>query len=503
MIAKPRKQTYTMNMYLDKMRDRDIRSDADVQRLAGQWDNGMINELIVTVLTDDYIPPVILGEERNSQLWVIDGLQRSTALMLYRYGNYKITSAIENPVIDYRAKVKDLDGAIRTDKKGDLIWQETQFDIRNKTYDELPDELKKKFNEYQIETVTHEGCDMKRISQLIKRYNNHTSMNTSQKAFTYIDNYARDIRGILEHRFFVDCGTYTEKEKTKGILERVVLETIMCMFHLEEWKKQTKQISTYLNAHATKEEFEKLNQNLDRLEVIVTEDIRDMFTSKDSFLWFTLFHRFLRFGLEDRRFAEFLRAFKFGLRNQRVGGRLFDEADKNRGTKDRVVVIEKIKILEALMNGYLHVKAEKVKPKTNGKADRTEETENLSGKTMKQIEIKEMKELIEMEEMKEADILEFIRENVNSEATEEDLEYYEADFDKLSLEVDNNTKLMDVCNRISLLAVIAYGYKEDIILDHWFVDFFHRSKTYNRDQSANYLQMKQDLEQFLKMERYR
>lgn len=72
-MAKPRKQTYTMYMYLKKIMDKDIRSDADVQRLAGQWDNEMVNDWIVTVLTDNYIPPVILGEESNSQLWVIDG----------------------------------------------------------------------------------------------------------------------------------------------------------------------------------------------------------------------------------------------------------------------------------------------------------------------------------------------------------------------------------------------------------------------------------------------
>jgi len=78
------------------------------------------------------------------------------------------------------------------------------FDIKNKTYEKLPDELKKRLNEYQIETVIHEHCDNHRISQLIKRYNNHTSMNTNQKAFTHIDNYARNIREILDKKFFND-----------------------------------------------------------------------------------------------------------------------------------------------------------------------------------------------------------------------------------------------------------------------------------------------------------
>ena len=83
-MAKPRKQTYTLEMYLNKMREADIRSYHDVQRLSGQWDKSTVNELIVTVLTDSYIPPIILGEEENSQLWIIDGLQRSSSLMLFR-----------------------------------------------------------------------------------------------------------------------------------------------------------------------------------------------------------------------------------------------------------------------------------------------------------------------------------------------------------------------------------------------------------------------------------
>lgn len=114
-MVKPRKQIYTMFMYLKKIMDKDIRSDADVQRLAGQWDNEMVNELIVTVLTDNYIPPVILGEESNSQLWVIDGLQRSTSLMLFRYGNYKITSSVEDSVIPYMVKARDDKGNIIED----------------------------------------------------------------------------------------------------------------------------------------------------------------------------------------------------------------------------------------------------------------------------------------------------------------------------------------------------------------------------------------------------
>lgn len=459
-MAKVRKQTYTMSMLMEYIRDKDIRDDADVQRAVGQWTPEQVNELVVTVLVDGYIPPIFIGEDLNLQKWLIDGLQRSTSLKMYRYGNYKITSAIRNSVIRYRAKLKDGNGKIRKDDNGDIIWEEAEFDIKNKTYEELPDELKKQFDSFQIDTVIFEKCTMEEMSELIQIYNNHTPMNATQKAFTYISNYARDVRDILENRFFVDCSNYTEKEKTKGITERVVLESVMCMFHLDNWKKQAKQIGIYLNDNSSKQEFAKLNEYLHRLEHVITDDIKDIFSSKDSFIWLTLFDRFAGLGLDDCAFAEFLRAFKGGLRSKAVDGRLFDEADRGKGTKDKTVVIAKLHILETLMYEFLHIQ---------------------EGDT------------------KQADLLEFIQKNINPDATQEDVEQYEEVLDELTLYVDNSSKLLDGQNRPSLIAMVAYSFAGDIDLDRWIVDYFRRNKndTYIRNQKANYLHMKQDLDRYI------
>ena len=97
-MLRPRKHTYTMDMYLKKIKDFDIRNDSDTQRQF-VWSNEQINELIVTILTEDYVPPIILGEVDNSQLWIVDGGQRSSSFNQFRYGNYKITSAVENSII--------------------------------------------------------------------------------------------------------------------------------------------------------------------------------------------------------------------------------------------------------------------------------------------------------------------------------------------------------------------------------------------------------------------
>lgn len=457
-MAKPRKQTYTMDMYLDKMKDKDIRSDADVQRLAGQWQSGQINELIFTVLTEDYIPPIILGEEKKSQLWIIDGLQRSTSLMRYRYGNYKISSGIEESVISYRAKKKDKNGKILEDENGDIIWEDIEFNIKSKTYEDLPEELKKRFNEYQIETVIHEDCDMNRISKLIKRYNNHTSMNAAQKAFTNLENYAREVREILDTDFFSKFDIFTETERTKGTLERVVLESVMCMFHFEEWKASPTSVAKYLNKNATKEEFVKLNDNLQRLGVVMSDDIKDIFTTKDSFIWLTFYNEFVDLGFGDNRFVDFLKEFKNGLREKRVNGELFDEVDKKGSTKDKAVIAAKLQILEALLYDYLDIR----------KSD-----------------------------LEETDVLKFVKENVSSDMIEEDIDLYEDCLNDLTLNVDNNTHLLDKQNHASLIAIIAYACDKDIYMDSWFVEFFKRNHTYMLNQKDNYLHMKADIEKYI------
>ena len=95
---KIRKQTYSLDQYLKLIKAETIRTDQECQRLSGQWNPNMVNELIATVLTDNYIPPIILGEETVSGItrqWIIDGLQRSSSLSLFRYANTRITKNID------------------------------------------------------------------------------------------------------------------------------------------------------------------------------------------------------------------------------------------------------------------------------------------------------------------------------------------------------------------------------------------------------------------------
>lgn len=453
-MARPRKQTYTLEMYLDKIEDRDICNNAEVQRHF-VWSNEQINELIVTVLTDEYMPPIILGEEADSQLHIADGGQRTSALNKFRHGNYKITAAVADSRIPYKKKTKD--------KKGGIVWEDAVFDIKNKTYEKLPEELKKKFNEYQIETVIHEKCDPHKISKYIKRYNNHTPMNTDQKAFLYIDRFAGQIREMLRSTFFLECSDYSEQDKTKGVVERVIAETVMCTNHFEQWKKQPKELCRYLNDHAAQEEFDRLADHLHRLEKIITSEIKSVFNKKDSFIFLTLFDRFTQSGREDKVFAEFLEAFQCSIRHtgRNADGMLFDEIDKGKSTKDRLVIYAKLTMLEDLMLEYLDTQKE------NSILD---------------------------------DEKAFLTETVgiDKDTLEKDIELYHETLNDLErIAIKAGSRLRDRQNRLSLLAMVAFSYKEDKDLDEWMKEYASKNTTYFADQRKNYLYMKNNFERFL------
>ena len=431
-MARPRKQTYTMAQYLGNVNDGYISNDADTQRNPA-W-KPIVDGLAVTVLTDDYVPVIVLAEEDSGQIHIVDGGSRTAAFRMIRYGNYKIKSSVEDPIIQYKRMIKD--------ENGKSIWEDAEFDIRNKTYEQFPKELQKKFDEYQVDTVVHEHCNKEKIAMYIKRYNEHKAMNTNQKMFVYIPEFAEKIRDISSNKFFIECCDIKDAEKEKGILERIISESVMCTFHFNKWNKNGKKLATYLNENGTKEQFEKLNNNIKRLENIITDSTKVLFNSKDCFIWFTLFNKFLETELDDCEFNEFLTAFLESLRNEPVDGKLFDKVDETGSTKDKRVIESKLHILETLMKEYLHI-------------DENEE------KTVTKEE--------------------FIAENVELpiEEVEADMDVYEDTLTDLEDKtIRDGSKLLNDNNHMSLLAVVAYAYKNDIDLDEWMEEYASNNNTY-------------------------
>lgn len=355
---KIRKQTYSLDMYLKQLNAETIRTDQECQRLSGQWNANMVSSLIVTVLTDNYIPPIILGEETTNgitKMWVIDGLQRSSTLSLFRYGNTRSAKNLDDCMISYQRKVLDDNGNPKRDEKGELLWEAVEFDVRSKTYEQLPEELKDRFNGYQIETVIHQNCEMSEISKLVRKYNNHVAMNQAQKAFTYVDSFAQEIRDIVKNRFFLDVYTCSRNDRKNGTIERVIGETALLCNYPDLYRKDTKINFRSLNENASLADFDNLNDLLTRLTASVepTTEIRGLFNSKHAHIFIAAFKTFLESGHEDAEYGKFLKWFVGGGNKAEINGITWEILNENKATRDSSTVHGKIDYLTALFGKYL------------------------------------------------------------------------------------------------------------------------------------------------------
>ena len=137
-------------------------------------------------------------------------------------------------------------------------------------------------------------------------------------------------------------------------------------------------------------------------------------------------------GIADARFADFIDSFQNDkLAERKVNGERFDEADKNKSTKDKAVVVKKLAILENLLFDFLQM-----------------------GKDME----------------RQTEIELFLARNlaIDVETLRTDMDFYMESLEDLMRKVvRSDSKLLEVGNRLSLLAMVVYSYKEDIDLDDW------------------------------------
>lgn len=461
MAKKVREQTVSLSSYLKSVNSEDISENQDVQRMFC-WDNPAINELIVTVLTEDYIPPIILGEEELggdlTQQYIVDGIQRTTALNKFRYMNWKTTKSFENSVIQYQAKMRDKEGHLIKDEDGSILWENREFDIKNKTFEQLPDELKKKFDDYQIRIVIHQNCTMQEISKLVRRYNRNKSMGSNQKALTWIPTYARKIKNIANNEFYKNCVAYSKPMRKNGTYEQTVANSVMATFHLNDWKKTPNDRNEYLEENSSFDEFEKVNEYGNRIAKVCCNKFQNVFVFKDILCWIATFHNFTKLGLEDNKFAEFVNALVNDLHDKVVGEWSYDMLDKEAGTSDKKIIQAKIDTYTALMMDYLHIDAETL-------TVNSEET-----------------------------TLSFVQENANPDATEEDIEFYR-DMVEDCVKVDE--PVYQQCER-AVIAIVAYACmkEQDEEFEKW-IQKYKNQTNFSPSQKVNYTYMKNSFDNFV------
>ena len=450
-----------------------IRFDHPLQRESEQWTPAMKGNLVSDILQGNRLHPLIFAEQIINGvaiIWDLDGKQRCTNAYSFVNNGYKISKNIRRWNIKYQTTEKDENGNEILDENGFPIAKNEEFDIRGKKFLDLPEELQEKFLDYTFNYDQYLNCSEEDIGYHIERYNDGKPMNKAQKGITKIGTeFAEMVKSISNMSFFRDRGGYKVSEFNNGTINRVVVESVMAANYFDDWKKDLEDQCKYIKDNATTDTFDNFENMVNRLEKVVTDDVADMFDSKDSFLYFGLFAKFVDTGLDDKKFIEFLAEFSQSLHSEVVNGITYDELCINKktgkayGTKDKYVVTPKMEILETLMNDFLHIENQE---------DITQET--------------------------------FISEIVGMpvDIVKEELDCYEETLDELE---NNNirvgSKLLDVANRLSLLAMVAYSYNNNVDLDDWLEDYAAKNNMYYQDQRKNYLHMITDLQQFQKRAR--
>ena len=467
-----RTDKYSMYSLLQDKKNGDMNCNYILQREPFQWTTEEANRYFCRVLSNLPIPEIILCEQKKKGLTIshlIDGLQRLSYAEAFKENRIKIGSAgAERHLIQYRDYVLDENGNRELDEDGLPEYEMKVFDVIGKYYKDLPDELKKRFNNFNINVTKFFDCTDEQIADHIRDYNNHASMNKEQGGLLNVSaQTAGYIKKISQkNTFFKNCGKFTDNNVIKGKLERVVAESIMLMFFRDSWKAKLDTIYKYVDENATEQQFLKLNSHFNRLELALGDDNKDLkslLTPTTMPMWIAVFDKFTTYNIEDSRFVDFLNAYNSELKDKEIDG--VSMADfKDQQTKKKTTITGKIDLLVKLMNEYLHI--------TEDTSVNNEETYISSSNNDSDDEI---------------DPLQFIKDNVSERVSEEDIDDYYTLMDdfKTLRGVNSESSLFDYHNELAFLGMIAYSFKFDKDLDDWLVNYTNRNITYSTNQTEN------------------
>lgn len=205
-----------------------------------------------------------------------------------------------------------------------------------------------------MEVAVHQNCDQTEISKLVRKYNNHVSMNSAQKSFTYLDVFAREIREVIQNRFFLDIYTCSRNDRKNGTLERLVGDMVLICSHPDQYRKEATQGFRWLNENGTISDFEEINGLLTRLTASINaaKEIRALFNSKHTHIFVAAFRRFTESGNEDSEYGKFLEWFVNGGKETVIDGLAWDAIGENRSSRDTNIVRSKVAYLVALFERY-------------------------------------------------------------------------------------------------------------------------------------------------------
>lgn len=470
-----RTDKYSMYSLIQDKKNGDMNCNYILQREPFQWSKEEVNRYFCRILSNLPIPEIILCEQKKKGLTIshlIDGLQRLSYAEAFKENRIKIGSAgAERHLIQYRDYVLDENGNRVLDEDGLPEYEMKVFDVIGKYYKDLPDELKKRFNNFNINVTKFFDCTDEQIADHIRDYNNHASMNKEQSGLLNVSaDIAVHIKKISQkNSFFKNCGKFTDNNSIKGKRERVVVESLMLLFFRESWRANLDSIYKFVNENASEQQFMKLNSQFNRLELALGDNNKKLsevlFTPTTMPMWIAVFDKFTTYNMEDSRFVDFLNAYNTELKDKDING--VSMADfKDQQTKKKTTITGKIDLLVQLMNEFLHIE---------------QTTEN-----------KEVEDSTTVASEKD-----FVHSVIEADITDDDMQDYK---DYIEDTVRMSSPLYHQAYP-ALLAMAAYVYScdKDDEFNKFINGYADNTCEFTTDQNVNYNQIKNAFQEWLKI----
>lgn len=484
---KTKNTSYAIDAISKKLKKHRLRDDHVLQRASGQWNLITKSELVSDILQGKALTQIIISEEVKNGItmhWLIDGKQRCTNINDFLNDGFAISKNVQVHDICYQSDKVDEDGNVIYNEDGFPIPENKVFDIRNKKFSQLPDELQDKFKEYQVPVMLNLNCTKKDIAYDIARFNRCRPMNISQNGFLGLEEtFAEYVDNILKMDFFkIDSNktSYTASNNKSGALRRMVVEAIITSKFIDNYDKNFRKMCDYLTENANESVFIDFYAAIERLTSVAKEESAMLFNIKNSYLWLALFENFTKLNVPDEKFSEFMIEFVKTLHSKSVNGITYDELEENKTTKDRSMTKKKMTHLYTLMLEYLHI-----------------EEENPITEDVEVVE--EVSEPESTENNKTETIEEFVSDCVDIDVSEitEDMDFYNQSLDDVLEAIENeDSKLLQDSNRPSLLAMVVWSYKEDFDLEDWMKEYSKKNNTYFMDQKKNFNFMLDDFKHY-------
>ena len=209
------------------------------------WDNSRMSLLVDTMIRDYPIPPfytIKIEHDGNKTYDCIDGKQRSTTICKFRNNEFVL---------------------------GDLEMVELEngeaFNISGRKYEDLPEELKDRFDSYTLTVYFFSDIEDYEIREMMNRLNNGKSISNYEKARIKA-NDLEVITRIAKHSLFME--NLSDKAVRSYVNENLVVFSAMLLIE-EEPCFESRYVRRFIETLEISQELEeRLNRIFDRIQDI-------------------------------------------------------------------------------------------------------------------------------------------------------------------------------------------------------------------------------------------